>query len=162
MVKKLTFFAVVLMISLSAFSQGQMPLEVGAKQLNFGVFGSQSGFPVYIGMDFGFKEDITLGGEIRPSFWGNGIFMGLVFNADYHFNKLLDMPNTSDFYAGLNLGWDIWLGANSGSSGIYLGGHVGGRYFWNEKWGVNAEIGLGNNYSGGKVGLTMKLGGTAD
>lgn len=157
MVKKITFLIAIVMISLSTYAQEQMPLEVGAKQLNFGILGSQNGFPIYVGMDFAIKENITLGGEVRPSLWGNKSFLGLLFNADYHFNKLMSIPNTYDFYGGLNLGWDLWFGSNSDSSGIFLGAHIGGRYYWNEKWGVNVEIGLGNNYSGGKIGLSMKM-----
>ncbi len=157
MIKKLTFLVAIIMISLSTFAQEQMPLEVGARQLNFGILGSQSGFPIYVGMDFSIRESITLGGEVRPAFWGSTSFLGLVFNADYHFNKLMSIPSTYDLYGGLNLGWDLWFGKNSGSSGIYLGAHIGGRYYWNEVWGVNVEIGGGNNYSGGKLGLSMKM-----
>jgi len=157
MAKKITFLVAVVMISLSTFAQGQMPLEVGAKQLNFGILGSQSGFPFYVGMDFAIKENITLGGEVRPAFLGNNNFLDLIFNADYHFNKLMNIPNNFDFYGGLNLGWDLWFGDSSGGSGIFLGAHLGGRYYWNEKWGVNVELAGGNNYSGGKIGLSMKM-----
>ena len=157
MIKKFLFFAAIIMVGLTGTAQGQMPLEVGARQMNFGLLGSQSGLPLYVGMDFAVKECITIGGEVRPQFWSGGSFIGLIFNADYHFNKLANIQSTWDLYAGLNVGWDLWFGSSSGSSGIFIGGHIGGRYYWNEKWGVNVELGGGNNYSGGKLGLSMKM-----
>ncbi|MDB3865982.1 hypothetical protein N9300_00725 [bacterium] len=39
-----------------------------------------------------------------------------------------------------------------------LGLHIGGRRFWNEKWGVYLELGVGNTQgTSGGLGLTVKL-----
>jgi outer membrane immunogenic protein len=71
------------------------------------------------------------------------------------------MPSNWNFYAGLNVGFYAWsspkdyLGNNN--TGLGLGGQIGGRYFFNNRWGLNLEFGGGNAFSGGKFGLTMKL-----
>jgi outer membrane immunogenic protein len=38
-----------------------------------------------------------------------------------------------------------------------LGIQVGGRYYFNEKFGLNLEFGGGNYVSGGKFGISLKL-----
>jgi len=38
-----------------------------------------------------------------------------------------------------------------------IGGQIGGRYYFTEKFGVNLEFGGGNAYSGGKLGISIKL-----
>jgi len=82
-------------------------------------------------------------------------------NGNYHFNSLLDIPNNWDFYAGLNLGFYIWNSSDdypgSNTSGLGLGAQVGGRYYFNDKLGVNLEFGGGNAFSGGKVGVSVRL-----
>ena len=153
---------IVLFISLfftisAAFSQGQMPLEIGGRQLNFGFIGSNTNLPIYVGMDFAVHQDITIGGEVRPQFWNKGSFIGLLANGDYHFNTLMDIPSNFDFYLGLEFGFGLWLSGNSGERSGFIGGlHLGGRYYWSDKWGVNIELGGGTHYDG-KLGLSMKM-----
>jgi hypothetical protein len=68
----------------------------------------------------------------------------------------LNIPQNWDFYAGLNIGFRIGLD-NATSSGLDLGAQVGGRYYWNDKWGVNVEFGGGSTMAGGGVGLSLRM-----
>ncbi|MDO9511227.1 MAG: hypothetical protein Q7J34_05680 [Bacteroidales bacterium] len=164
MKKSLFLFAFALIfISGTAFSQS--PLPVGKTQLNLGVGLSEWGVPFYIGLDFGVIKDITMGVEVSYRSYNdkhyNHNIMGFSGNGNYHFNSLLNIPSRWDFYAGLNLGFYVWSSpdAYSGnhSSGLGLGGQIGGRYFLTNKVALNLEFGGGNAFSGGKFGLTIKI-----
>jgi len=73
----------------------------------------------------------------------------------------LNIPSPWDFYAGLNLGFYSWNSPRdyegSHTSGLGLGGQIGGRYYFSNKVGINLEFGGGNAFSGGKFGLTIKI-----
>lgn len=147
----------------------QAPVGKGESQLNAGFGLSSWGLPVYIGLDYGVHPDISVGGELSFRSFNddyanhtyNHSVIGISGNGNYHFNRVLEIPRNWDFYAGLNLGFYIWNSPNdyqgSHSSGLGLGGQVGGRYFFNDKIGLNLEFGGGNAFSGGKLGLTFKL-----
>jgi len=150
-------------------SYGQNSLPKGSSQLNLGVGISGWGVPIYIGMDFGVSNDITLGGELsfrsyRERWQSNRYrhsIIGISGNANYHFNRVLNIPDNFDFYAGLNLGFYVWSSPDNydgnKNSGVGLGGQVGGRYFFTDRVGINLEFGGGNAFAGGKFGLTFKL-----
>lgn len=153
----------------SALSFGQYMLGKGEKQLNAGVGFSSWGLPVYIGMDFGVGKDISLGAELSfrsySDRWLDKKYkhnvIGISGNANYHFNSLLNIPEQFDFYAGLNVGFYYWTSDadyyGDNTSGLGLGGQIGFRYYWNERMGINLEGGGGNAFSGGKLGITVKL-----
>jgi len=150
-------------------ANAQNPLIPGKTQLNFGVGLSEWGVPVYIGIDHGLSRDFTLGGELsyrsyRENWKDNPYkhsITGISGNINYHFNHVLKMPKEFDLYAGANLGFYMWSSpdayAGSHSSGLGLGAQIGGRYYFSDKVGVNLEAGGGNAFSGGKLGLTIKL-----
>lgn len=161
-----------LILSLLLFCQitfAQSPVAKGESQINAGIGLSSWGVPVYLGLDYGIHPDITIGGELSyrsyhdkyNSIRYNHSVLGISGNGNYHFNRVLSIPEKWDFYAGLNLGLYIWDSPNdyagSNSSGLGLGAQVGGRYFFSEKIGLNLEFGGGNAFSGGKLGLTFKL-----
>ena len=160
---------IIFLLSTAAITYGQNPLPVGKVQLNAGLGLSNWGLPVYVGLDFGVGQDITMGGEFsfrsyNDKFNGNGYnhsIMGISGNFNYHLNRVLDISSDWDFYAGLNLGYYTWTSSSdypgTGSSGIGLGGQVGGRYYFSDKVGLNLEFGGGNAFSGGKIGVTFKL-----
>ncbi len=160
---------VVAFLLISGFMFAQNPLAKGQAQLNAGVGFSNWGTPFYIGFDYGVHPDISLGAEFSyRSFnenWGNYKYhqsvMGFSGNANYHFNTILSIPSNWDFYAGVNIGFYHWNSPDGydgdHTSGLGLGGQVGGRYFFNDKFGLNLEFGGGNAFSGGKFGLTIKF-----
>lgn len=148
---------------------GQANAQKGETQLNAGVGLSSRGIPVYVGLDYWVHPDITIGAELSfrsyDDDYGNVDYhhsiTGIIGNANYHFNRVLDIPQQWDFYAGLNLGFYIWgspsdyIGSNS--SGLGLGAQLGGRYFFSDKFGINLEFTGGNTVSGSKLGITLKF-----
>lgn len=165
--KKLLIMAILVLTSGVLFSQNQS--QRGKTQLNLGVGFSGWGIPLYIGFDHGVSNDITLGAELSYRAYNENwhqdkyhhSIVGLSGNANYHFNRILNIPPQWDFYAGLNLGFFFWSSPEhydgDHTSGIGLGGQVGARYYFNNKVGINLEFGGGNAFSGGKIGLTFVL-----
>lgn len=150
-------------------SFAQSPLGVGATQVNIGVGMSNWGVPFYAGFDYGFHRDFTFGGEFsyrgyrenwNKKYYDHSI-MGFSGNGNYHFNTILGLPRQFDFYAGLNIGFFVWSSPDeyngSHNSGLGLGGQLGGRFYFTDRLGLNVEFGGSNAFSGGKVGLTIKM-----
>ena len=149
------------------FAQG--PVSKGQSQINVGVGLSSWGVPVYLGFDYGVHPDVTLGAEL--SYRGYNEYYdkhdyhhsvtGISGNANYHFNTVLNIPSPWDFYAGLNLGFynynKDYEYKGHRNSGLGLGAQIGARYYFSNKFGVNLEFGGGNEFSGGKIGVTIKL-----
>lgn len=165
--KKLFVFTITLLSFCSI--KAQSPIEVGQSQINGGFGFSNYGLPVYVGFDYGFREDVTLGGEVSFRSYNDNIIgtkyshtiIGISGNANYHFNSLLDISSDYDVYAGLNIGFYIWNSSGgypgNRTSGLGLGLQVGGRYYFNDNWGVNLEFGGGNAASGGKIGISYRF-----
>ena len=145
-------------------------------QINGGVGFSGWGVPVYLGADYGVARDVTIGAEVsyRSTTENYGFYkfretgIGIDFNGNYHFNRLLKIPNNFDFYAGATLAYYHWSHkvkdvdyevnySGSRSSGIGFGLQVGGRYFFTKNLGVNLELGGGSFAFGGKLGLTYRF-----
>jgi outer membrane immunogenic protein len=164
---KKIIFLIVLCTSVGTFAQG--PLGKGKVQFNAGIGASGWGIPVYAGIDFGVAPDITVGieGSYRSynyAFSEKVSIIGIGVNGNYHFNRVLEIPSKWDLYAGLGLGYYIWNFNNTqiqgyGNSGIGLGGQVGGRYFFSDKFAINLELGGASSTSGAKIGITYKFGG---
>lgn len=135
-------------------------------QLNAGIGLSGWGVPVYVGLDFGIHKDVSFG--IEGSFRSYGqnyigskyysTITGLSGNVNYHFNRILEIPRSWDLYAGLNLGYYFWSSSSnypgSGSSELGLGAQIGVRYYINNRFGLNLEVGGGNAFSDGKFGIS--------
>lgn len=147
----------------------QAPLAKGESQINFGLGFSSGSIPVYLGFDYAVHKDITLGAELSWRGYNEHYdkhdyrhsVLGISGNANYHFNTVLNIPSNWDFYAGLNIGFYNWNSPNdyngSHNSGLGLGAQIGGRYYFSDKVGINLEFGGGNAFSGGKIGLSIKL-----
>jgi outer membrane immunogenic protein len=159
-----------IVILLSIFTlltvNAQNSTDRGNTQLNAGVGFSGWGIPLYVGLDFGVRHDITLGLEASFRSYDkddyNHSIIGFSGNGNYHFNRILDIPRNWDFYAGLNLGFYIWSSPKdypgSSLSGLGLGAQIGGRYFFSDSFGLNLEIGGNNAWNGGgKFGITYKF-----
>lgn len=165
--KKQILIIVLLVTTSVIYAQG--PISKGQSQINVGVGLSSWGVPVYLGLDYGVHPDITLGGELSFRSYNDKwhdykyhhSIIGILGNANYHFNTVLNIPSPWDFYAGLNLGFYNWNSPNdyegSHTSGVGLGAQIGGRYYFSNKVGINLEFGGGNAFGGGKFGLTIKI-----
>jgi hypothetical protein len=161
----LTFFLVLATSAIFA----EAPLSKGQSQINFGVGFSPNSIPVYLGFDHAIHKDITLGAELSWRGYDERYdkhdyhhsVIGISGNANYHFNTVLNIPSNWDFYAGVNVGFYSWNSPNdyygNHNSGLGLGGQIGGRYYFNNKVGINLEFGGGNEFSQGKIGLTIKI-----
>jgi len=163
--KYIILFAFVL--STSVFAQYALP--IGKAQLNAGVGFSSCCTPIIVGLDYGIHKDISVGGEVSYVSYGEDLLgsnyshtiIGILANGNYHFNNLFKIDKQFDLYAGVNIGYFYWKSPSgyggSSASGLGLGSQVGGRYYFNENFGVNLEFGGGNTTSGGKVGITYKF-----
>ena len=83
-----------------------------------------------------------------------------VWNRGSQINWILNLEDKWNLYAGLTLGYYLWSDSEmSGakSSGIGLDLQIGGRYFFNDKLGINLEFGGGSGVGAGSIGLTIKL-----
>lgn len=167
--KKSLFLIAFALIMISGHSFGQEQTSQSNTQLNIGTGFSSWGIPFYIGIDKGVHPDISVGAEFSyrsyREDWDKLNYthsvMGFSANANYHFNRLLQIPQNWDFYAGLNIGFFVWSSPNdyygSHQSGLGIAAQIGGRYYFSERFGINLEFGGGNAFSGGKFGLSIKI-----
>jgi outer membrane immunogenic protein len=149
------FITIFCLTTIVAFAQS--PIGQGGKQLNFGVSGNSYYVPVYVSFDFGVHPDITIGPQAGLDLGFN--YLNLGFRGDYHFNTLMGIPSDWDFYAGATSGFSIQLRNNSVNvnSGFLIGLQVGGRWYWNDQWGLNVEFGGSNLFGTGRLGVSMKM-----
>lgn len=126
-------------------------------QFNLGVGYSTWGSPIYAGLDYWITEEITIGLEGSASYnpWSRHATFGGAINGNYHFNKLLRLPDNFDFYAGLSAG-PYWSTSWNHFPHLGFSGQIGGRYYFTDKMAIMLEAG-GGTLSGGKVGLTVRL-----
>ena len=148
---------------------GQYALSTGKMQFNGGIGLSSWGLPLYAGLDYGFDKNISFGGELSFRSFNERIggerysssIIGVSGNGNYHFVEMLGIDKLFDVYAGLNIGFYIWNSSSnyvgSGSTGLGIGAQIGGRYYFKKNMAVNVELGGGNAFSGGKVGLSVLL-----
>jgi hypothetical protein len=141
-------------------------------------FSVQGEFPVhkYVGVGFytGLGAGAGSGGFGRSRFVFGGYYgygtpqmtIPLGVLANFHFYQLIADKSGKDIkadkldvYAGLSIGSGVGLFFPGGSvdpSILAWGGpHVGVRYFFNDKLGVNGELGYGKTFV--NAGLTFKL-----
>lgn len=116
-------------------------------QLNFGLVGVSYDIPV--------ATDIAVSPYAGTNLNLDWLTIGVKGN--YYFDNIIGMTDPWDFYAGANAGYGLWMGNGNDSNDFALGLQVGGRWFWNEKWGLYLELGGGNLGGTGGLGLTMKL-----
>jgi outer membrane immunogenic protein len=72
----------------------------------------------------------------------------------------MNIPSNWDFYAGLSLGFYFWNSSGDypgdHTSGMGLGLQVGGRYYFNEKFGLNLQLG-GGTIGAGRFGVSIRF-----
>jgi len=151
-----SFFALVFSLFIG-FAYTQSPIGKGGRQLNFGVTGNSKYIPVYVSFDFGVHPDITIGPQASLDLGFN--YLNLGFRGDYHFNTLIGIPPEWDFYAGVTTGFSIELRSNEVKvkNGFLIGGQVGGRWYWSDRWGLNLEFGGSNLFGTARIGLSVKM-----
>ncbi len=166
---------IILFIGHLSRSQGEQSFVIGERMINFGLGFSNRGVPIYGNYEKAVSPEITVGGQMSFSFYTdhnagykyNNSALALVGFGNYHFNEILEIPAIWDVYAGLSLGYEFRFTSSNipddirdfysyPNSGLYLSIQIGGRYYWDDRWGVNFEIGGGSNF-GGKVGVTYRL-----
>lgn len=165
-----------LVLTQSAFAQ----FKKGDKLLNIGI-GLNSvysaGTPITAAFEVGVTDEISVGGLIDyvgtsyayPG--GSTSFSALYIGGrgSYHFNKLLNLrSNDWDIYGGASLGYRSfsWSDSNfngnnyglggSYGSGVFLGIHVGARYYFSDKVGAFLEGGGGGS-GNVRIGVTFKF-----
>ncbi len=156
--RKIVLFSITLMTAVifsigSIYAQSVQINEIkkSVVQLNAGSGFYSGGFPLYAFADFNVHPDWTVGPQINFVFYDNFHFV-LSGRVDYHFNRLLNIQdNTWDLYGGATMGIDF-----SNHTEFSSGLHVGGRWYWNKTWGLNAEIG-GGTYFNATIGISMRL-----
>jgi hypothetical protein len=155
--KKFLFLAGLFMAAVTASAQAD--LGKGNLQLNAGTGISGWGIPVYVGLDYGVTDEITVGGElsyrydtssyaIRANFGRFGEYrsdkityrhhtFGVFTNGNYHFNRLLRLPRQLDLYAGASLGF--FFGSVTSSEGNI-------KYTGDDYSGFSAALQTGARY----------------
>ena len=155
--KKFLFLAGLFMAAATASAQAD--LGKGNLQLNAGTGISGWGIPVYVGLDYGVTDEITVGGElsyrydtssyaIRANFGRFGEYrsdkityrhhtFGIFTNGNYHFNRLLRLPRQLDLYAGASLGF--FFGSVTSSEGNI-------KYTGDDYSGFSAALQTGARY----------------
>ena len=165
--KKITLSLFALFIFSFSFAQEtktdkqQVNIDQSKLQINAGVGLSTWGIPFYVGADYWVTEDIT--GGVEASFryrllhsYRYGYIGGSV-NANFHVNRILELPEEIDLYGGLSAGPYIGFGNyySGGNLRFHIGGQVGGRYKLTDNLWVHGELG-GGIFSGAKVGITLR------
>jgi outer membrane immunogenic protein len=165
--KKLLLFPFLMLLAFNTFGQLSKQEQ---KQLNAGVGLSSWGLPLYVGLDYGITDEITIGGEFTFRSYQekfNSIrymhsIVGVQANANYHFAQLInDLPPEIDIYGGINAGFFLWMSPSSYPgeriSRPGFGLQIGGRYALSNKLSGNLEISGGNAFAGIKMGLSLIL-----
>ena len=143
MKKIILLLALGLLSSNTSFSQAR-------KQLNFGGLGTG----LYASLDIPLGQNLYFAPFAKTDWDFNHLIAGA--KLDFNFDGLFGAGDAWDFYAGVNGGWKFRFDDNNEGEDFDLGAHIGARWFWSDKWGLNAEFGGGTGIDGG-IGITMKL-----
>ena len=113
----------------------------------------------------GFLDNITAKAKVHLV--AGGIYSSVITHlaGNYYFNDLFKIDNDNlELYGGVGIArlWNIGtlLFLDDGYFAVFPA-HVGGRYFFNDKLGVNLELLGGRRYNNkitAQLGLNLKLG----
>ncbi|GJH39517.1 hypothetical protein RCZ04_00670 [Capnocytophaga sp. HP1101] len=157
---------------LSAGVASAQSFGAGDVQINGGLGVSGPGAMIYGSVDVGITDEITVGGELfyRGRNYNSVRYnnIGILATSNYHFNKLIRrLPSNVDLYGGLSLGYYNWSNDYKYDnwdpyydSGLAVRLQTGGRYFFTENFGVNAELFVEHNSfatGGFKAGVTYRF-----
>lgn len=127
-------------------------------------FNYQLEFAVHDYVGVGLTTGIGFGGG---GYYNNELAIPIGVIANFHFYQLIDDKVSKDIHASE---LDIYFGLNAGSGVALLNGpydndivplafggfQTGVRYFFSERFGINAEVGYGKSLV--NVGITLKAG----
>jgi len=179
---------IVLILSLScafilSHAQEESPTLKGNSQLNIGtgIFGGSGGLnliPVHLGLDFFIIDNLSAGFDINWRYFASQEVVGKpsLISAqaviDYHFNQVMNLPSSWDFYAGVKMGSGYMTTSEemeafneyySNGFKFVFDARAGIRYYFNGNLALNSEIGV-TSVSGTKttgasftLGITVKL-----
>ncbi|MGI6479791.1 MAG: hypothetical protein ACOX0M_10180 [Salinivirgaceae bacterium] len=175
--RKIFLITLVLGIHIQLYSQvpqGTIDNKRGNTLLNFGLGASNIGVPFYLQGEHFIYRELTMGAETRllinrevyvgSKYLHTMISLGCFSN--YYFDKLLELPVCMDLYAGASAGYMLLTQTKSYSnvsytgnrgSGLYLGLHVGSRYYFSNQWAAQLELDVGIMFSGLKIGATYRF-----
>lgn len=158
-------------------AQDELPTAKGNKLFNIGVgmFGASnpSYMPVHFGMDFFIINNLSLGFDANWRYYASKDekfrhqLYSLQAVIDYHFNELMNLSPSWDFYAGFKMGpgymytkeeYEDWNTHYVSGVRFVFDGRVGFRYYFNEKIAVNSEVGFMNVSKTNTTGMTFSLG----
>ena len=119
---------------------------VGSARAGF----SNVGIPVAVAADYGIVSGfingnaaVSVGGELgiftgRTDERGAFVDFSLSARGNFHYEFVENLDTYAGVNVGLGIGNDFWP---------YVTAHVGARYYFTEKFGVNAEIGAGTGFN---------------
>lgn len=140
--------ALALSVSLSGQQHGD--------HLNLGLGLNGIGLPIGVSYDWGFQGDFNLGLGASLALSSRdygGSPIGLGFFTQWYADDLLDLPSEFDAYAS----GGVYYYTYKGGDAIDLNISIGGRYYFDDRLGLNIELGGGSVLSGGRVGVTWRM-----
>ncbi|MDD2564962.1 MAG: hypothetical protein PHU27_12185 [Salinivirgaceae bacterium] len=168
---------IISLLATSLFAQiprGKSDNKQGSTILNFGLGTSGWGVPIYIQGEQFFYKELSIGIEStfrfsnevvgNATYHHNMIAIGGLCN--YYFDKIANLPPFVDLYSGVSAGFVHVSSSTSNSnvtysgsrgSGLYLGLHVGGRYYFSDTWAAQMELEFGTMLAGLKIGATYRF-----
>jgi len=181
--KRIALYLAMAIFTLSLNAQEELPTAKGNKLLNVGTgtFGGSGGLnfiPIHIGMDFFIVNILSAGFDLNWRYYASQGVVGKpnLFTAqvvvDYHFNELMNLSPSWDFYTGLKLGAGYMLTDEEledynthYKSGVkfVFDARAGIRYYINNGLALNSEVGVasvsGTKTTGASftIGITAKL-----
>lgn len=142
--KKLFFISIISIFSLTNIN-AQAWEGVGSKYLSGGLEFYGFGTGAMVNFDYGIMEDFSIGAGLNYSFDVSNLYINA--RADYHFQRLLQLPSVFDVYGGLDIGYNTNFDPN-----IRFGVRAGARYMIFDTVGLFLEIG-----SRGNIGAVVNL-----
>jgi hypothetical protein len=159
----LLFIVIGLSFSQMAYKKGDQVANVGIGLGGFGGAYGSAGIAITGGYETGLTENISLGGVLGYSSSSQDVFAGYGWKYTYFLIGArgayhLDLAHNPklDTYGGIMLGYNIVSASATGAQSSYyygsysasasyfaIGIFVGGRYYFDPHWAVQAELGYG-------------------
>jgi hypothetical protein len=174
LISVLTILVLSISFSQMAYKKGDQVVNLGIGIGGFaGAYGS-GGIAITGGYENAINENISLGGVVGYSSSSQDVYSGYGWKytyiligarGAYHYDVLHN--GTLDTYGGILLGYNIVSASETGThlygfgnysasaSFLEFGFFVGGRYYFNPKWAIQAELGYGLGIL--NVGIAYKL-----